>query len=204
VRKVLILGAGSFALEAADVAKDLGWQVAGYVVDVKAPKTLRGKPVHDANGELPSLPCVCGIVSPERIGLVRNLAGRGFKFLTSIHPDASVSFASLWGLEGTGSLVNRGAVVSRDSFFGCCVVVNRNASVGHDCTLGECCTVGPGANLAGGVIVGEGAVVGMGANVREGVQIGTGAVVGMGAVVLQDVPDGETWWGVPARKANHD
>jgi acetyltransferase-like isoleucine patch superfamily enzyme len=36
--------------------------------------------------------------------------------------------------------------------------------------------------------------------VREKLSIGAGAVVGMGSVVLQDVPAGEVWAGVPARR----
>jgi serine acetyltransferase len=36
--------------------------------------------------------------------------------------------------------------------------------------------------------------------VKENVVIGAGAVIGMGSVVLSDVPDGQTWVGVPARK----
>jgi serine acetyltransferase len=36
--------------------------------------------------------------------------------------------------------------------------------------------------------------------VRENLTIGAGAVIGMGSVVLADVPDGQTWAGVPARK----
>jgi acetyltransferase EpsM len=49
------------------------------------------------------------------------------------------------------------------------------------------------------VRVGSCAFVGIGAQVIQCLAVGEGAVVGAGAVVLQDVPDGATVVGVPAR-----
>ncbi len=49
------------------------------------------------------------------------------------------------------------------------------------------------------VRVGSGATIGSGAIVMGGVVIGSRAVVGAGAVVTQDVAEGETVTGVPAR-----
>jgi acetyltransferase-like isoleucine patch superfamily enzyme len=43
-------------------------------------------------------------------------------------------------------------------------------------------------------------MVGAGAVVLPGVTIGEGATVGAGAVVTDDVPAGQVWLGVPARK----
>ena len=47
--------------------------------------------------------------------------------------------------------------------------------------------------------VGEGAVVWIGANVLPCLSIGAHAVVGGGALVREDVPEGATVVGVPAR-----
>lgn len=44
------------------------------------------------------------------------------------------------------------------------------------------------------------AVLFAGAIVTPGVTVGTGAVIASGAVVLEDVPAGEIWGGVPARR----
>jgi acetyltransferase EpsM len=99
-----------------------------------------------------------------------------------------------------GCVINRLVAVGGGAQVGFCSILNRGATVGHDCTLGAFVTVGPGANLAGGVEVGDHATVGMGANVLEGRKVGRWATVGAGAVVTKDVPDGETWLGVPARK----
>ena len=40
----------------------------------------------------------------------------------------------------------------------------------------------------------------MGAKIKNKVKIGKGVTVGAGAVVLKDIPDFETWVGVPAKK----
>src|SRR3990167_4160593 len=52
-------------------------------------------------------------------------------------------------------------------------------------------------------LVKKGARLGAGVCVRPGVTVGENALVGMGAVVTHDVPDGETWVGVPAKKIEH-
>ena len=48
-------------------------------------------------------------------------------------------------------------------------------------------------------VVKQGASIGSNATILPGVQIGEGALVGAGTVVTQDVPDGVTVCGVPAR-----
>jgi acetyltransferase-like isoleucine patch superfamily enzyme len=47
----------------------------------------------------------------------------------------------------------------------------------------------------------RGVSIGAGAVILPGVTIGAGAMIGAGAVVTKDVPEGETWVGNPARKA---
>lgn len=49
-------------------------------------------------------------------------------------------------------------------------------------------------------VIGEGAFLGVNAVVMPGVRVGARAVVGAGAVVTKDVPDGQVWAGVPARR----
>lgn len=46
----------------------------------------------------------------------------------------------------------------------------------------------------------EGAFVGSGATILPGVHIGAFSIVGAGAVVTRDIPAGQVWMGVPARK----
>jgi UDP-2-acetamido-3-amino-2,3-dideoxy-glucuronate N-acetyltransferase len=47
--------------------------------------------------------------------------------------------------------------------------------------------------------VGRGASIGANATILCGVTIGRDAMIGAGSVVTKDVPEGELWWGNPAR-----
>ena len=66
--------------------------------------------------------------------------------------------------------------------------------------VGDFVIRGAGARIGGSVTVGRGAYIGSGASIRESTVIGPGALIGMGSVVVDDVPPGETWAGVPARR----
>jgi len=49
-------------------------------------------------------------------------------------------------------------------------------------------------------VVGAGAKIGASVTILCGINIGENAVIGAGSVVTKDIPPGETWAGVPAKK----
>jgi sugar O-acyltransferase (sialic acid O-acetyltransferase NeuD family) len=100
---------------------------------------------------------------------------------------------------GRGSILLGNTSITAAASIGEHVVVMPGVTITHDDVVESFATLASGVSLGGGVRVGRGAYLGMNASVLPGVTIGRGAVVGMGAVVLGDVPDGETWAGVPAR-----
>lgn len=100
---------------------------------------------------------------------------------------------------GVGSILLDCTVVTADARVGCHVVVMPNCTITHDDVLDDFSTLAAGVALGGGVHVGEAAYIGMNASVRQGLMVGAGATVGMGAAVLADVPQDQTWAGVPAR-----
>ena len=76
--------------------------------------------------------------------------------------------------------------------------------VGHACTIGDYVTFSPRVTLEGYADIGDFAQMGAYAVVAKGtpdrpIRIGTGATIGMGAVITEDVPDGATVVGHPAR-----
>ena len=138
-------------------------------------------------------------IRDRRRGIVRRLADAG------VREDRYEIFAARSARIGASSMICAGSilldavVVTADATLGRHVVVMPNSTITHDDVLADFATLAAGVSLGGGVRIGEAAYVGMNAAVRQGVAIGADAVVGMGAAVLEDVPEGETWAGVPAR-----
>jgi len=189
-RPLLILGAGSFAVEALEAAELSGRCVRGFLVssaEYRVAPTLEGLPVF-VPADLPYSPddvaCVAGIVSNRRRGLVEEVAARGFTFAVLKHPAAIVSPRAAFE---PGALIGAGAIVGAHARVGGHVIVNRGANIAHDVELGAFATVGPNAVIAGAVIVGARAWIGVGAVVRDHLAIGEGAVVGAGALVVKSV-----------------
>ena len=88
----------------------------------------------------------------------------------------------------------------RSTIIGEGTLIMSGAHVGHDAHIGEGCDIAPNAVIGGLVTIGDRVKIGMGAVVNPHVTIGSGARIGSGAVVNRDVPAGETWVGVPARR----
>ncbi|GAA1978724.1 acetyltransferase [Microbacterium pumilum] len=97
-----------------------------------------------------------------------------------------------------GSIVMDGVVITADAKIGRHVVIMPNCTITHDNVLGDFATLAAGVSLGGSVHIRESAYIGMNVSVRQGLTIGAEATIGMGAVVLEDVPDEQTWVGIPA------
>lgn len=143
---------------------------------------------------------VCVGPSAGRRNVVRRLGGLGVsadRYATYVARSARIGSTSE---VGAGSILLDGVVVTADAAIGRHVVVMPNCTITHDDVLEDFGTLAAGVALGGTVRIREGAYVGMNASVRQGLTVGAGATVGMGAVVLADVPDAQTWAGVPARQ----
>jgi acetyltransferase EpsM len=201
--KLLILGAGTFAVEVLEMVESRGdLEAAGFLTNLERPAPDArhcGLPVYSADAP-PFGPDECvlvsGIVSTKRRAFIEEMVARGYRFVSAVHRGAIVSpRASI----GAGCAIGAGVVIGAHTRLGDHIVVNRGALVGHDNTIGAFTTIGPGANLAGALALGDGCYVGVGAVIRDHLTIGSGAVVGAGAVVVSDVPSGVVVTGVPAR-----
>jgi sugar O-acyltransferase (sialic acid O-acetyltransferase NeuD family) len=207
-RPLLLVGGGGLAREVLATVRLLPdeWKTIGALDDdpSKHGADLDGVPVLGGSelvGELTDaavIACVANAHRPAgRLGIVRRLNLPDDRWATVVHPTASVPQGSSLG---PGTLLLAGVVITTPLRIGAHVVAMPNVLITHDDKIGDGVTFAGRASVGGGVTVEECAYIGQGASVREMICIGTGAVVGMGSVVLQDVPAGEVWAGVPAKR----
>ncbi|HEX4692763.1 MAG TPA: NeuD/PglB/VioB family sugar acetyltransferase [Solirubrobacteraceae bacterium] len=211
LKPLLIIGSGGFARETLELVRAINrasasWRLLGVLDD--DPRT-HGRQVHgvDVIGssaavhDHPDALVAACVASPEdplrRVALIERLALPPERYATLVHPAAVVPESATIG---PGSVLHAGTVLTADVALGGHVAVMPAVVLTHDDVVEEGVTFGAGARVAGNVTIERGAYVGSGALVREGLRIGRGAVIGMGAVLTRDVPAGEVWAGVPARR----
>jgi len=136
-----------------------------------------------------------------RAGVFKKLERNNIACPSAVHPKASVSPTAVIG---AGTIVMAGAVINAMAKIGKAVICNSASVIEHECTIGDFVHVAPGAVLTGNVTVGNNTVIGANAIVKPGITIGINVTVGAGAVVLNDVPDGVTIFGNPARIKQHE
>lgn len=205
--RVIIVGAGGHAQVVADILfqmKNAGEPLnpVGYVDDDPdlADAELLGLPVIGRTADLHTVPHDAIIVAvgdnQTRKGLFANLDTRGEQFVVACHPSAVIAPDVP---VGAGAMICANVVVNPGSAIGSGAILNTACTVNHHNEIGDHVHLAPGAHLGGDVNVGEGTLIGIGATVMPRRRIGNWCTVGAGAVVHEDLPDGVTAVGVPAR-----
>jgi sugar O-acyltransferase (sialic acid O-acetyltransferase NeuD family) len=198
---LVVVGASGHGRELLDVAEACGLDVAGFVDEGSPDLALLHRRSVALLGGLDRLERTHTVVlgigdGGARQRMATRLDGTVTWHQPLVHPAATIgSDVELAG----GCVLAAGARLTTHIVAGRHCYVGPNATIGHDAVLGDCVTVLPGATVSGTVTLGAGSSVGTGANVLQGVLVGAAAVVGAGAVVVDDVPDGVTVVGVPAR-----
>ncbi len=142
---------------------------------------------------------VCVGSGKTRETLVERLTAMGLhesRYATAIDPSVYLPDGCQ---VGRGSILLQNVTLTTSVTLGSHVVAMPSVTFTHDDTVADFSTFASGVSLGGGVRVGRAAYLGMNSSVRERTSIGAYSTVGMGAAVLSNVPEGQTWVGVPAQ-----
>lgn len=203
-QQLIIIGAGGHGRVCAEIAVRCGYAVTGFCDSARSVgDMINGAPVIATGDE------ALFEEWPENTHLFVALGGnfrrtevgtaaqsRGITLATLIDPLAVVSATAEIGV---GSVLMANVVVNANTRVGAHCILNTACTIDHDGDLAAGVQIGPGVHAAGDVGFGENALIGVGASLIPGVRVGRKAVVGAGAAVTQNVPDGVTVVGIPAR-----
>ena len=201
---VLITGSG-LAREVLTMVRASGqYDVVGLLDDDQemAGVTVDGAPVLGTIDDAPkfthALFLVCVASGKSREAVVERLAAMGLRdarYATAIDPTVECPEGCRIG---RGSILLKNVTLTASVTLGAHVVAMPSVTFTHDDDVADFATFAAGVSLGGGVRIGRAAYLGLNCSVRERTSVGSYATVGMGAAVLSNVPDGETWVGVPA------
>ena len=203
---IILIGGGRFVWEIIPLLRESGRDAVGILDDryQELPSSVGGVAVRgpmsaiDDFGDCEIVVAVAA--SASRSQVARSLIAGGIdgsRFASVIDPSVRNPAACEIG---AGSILFGGVNITADVVLGRHVVAMPGVTITHGCRIDNFVTFASGVSLGGGVVIGTAAYIGMNASVRQGVTVGAGATIGMGAAVLADVPAGETWAGVPARR----
>jgi sugar O-acyltransferase (sialic acid O-acetyltransferase NeuD family) len=132
-----------------------------------------------------------------RAALIDFFTSHGLNQLAVVDPSSNVSATALIGLS---TYVGRNVCVNAMAHIGRGVILNTSCVVEHGCRVADYAHVAPSAVMCGDVHLGVLSFLGANSVVRQTRRIGDRVVIGAGSVVLRDIPDGEVWFGNPARR----
>lgn len=99
---------------------------------------------------------------------------------------------------GANTCIDRGAL--SDTVIGDHTKINNLCHIAHNNQIGKNVVITGCVNISGSNIIEDNVWIAPNSSIKGFVRLGKGCIVGMGSVVTKNIPEGETWIGVPARK----
>lgn len=208
-KDLVIIGGGGLGREIAAMVDHYlteEYNLLGFVDDGKLPHdTINGIYVLgniEWLREQKNVAIAVAIGNPQtKYSILEKLNEATFTYPNLIHPLAQIHAPHFLKM-GQGNIITAGNIITVNVNLGSFNLLNLSSTIGHDAIIGSYCSIMPGVNISGGAILNDKVYVGTGAKLIKATTLGDGCTIGAGAVINTDIPAGETWAGVPAKKIN--
>jgi sugar O-acyltransferase (sialic acid O-acetyltransferase NeuD family) len=203
-KSIVILGSGAQGKITADLCRDMGINLLGYLDDTKEIGTVinnlqvLGKfPLAWEGGLGNGVSYTVALGDPfMRTLLFDKILRSGGKAATIIHPK---SFIAPSASIGEGTLISPFCCIWAGARIGRFCLLEVGCHVGVENDLGEGVFLGPSCLLNAACTIGDKSFLGTGTVVIPRKNIGAGVVIGAGSTVIADIPPNKIAVGVPAR-----
>ncbi len=201
MEKMILIGAGGYAKSVIDSVDIYNYEIEGFIDEFSTSTAHLGYPIlaHSLDELVDNRKYVyfIAIGNNERRKIwYDRLKERKLRLINVVDRSAIVSSQATLG---TGCFIGKFAVVNSKSIIGDDCIINTRALVEHGCTVASHVNLSTSSVINGDVVVGEGSFVGSCSVTIGQITIGSWSTVGAGAVVINNVGDGVTVAGVPAK-----
>ncbi len=209
LRKIAVIGAGGFGLEAAMLIEQINldslqWDMIGYFDDYKnIDDYINGYPligkIFDINTWEEPLCVVAAIANPElKKQIIQSISNKNISYPKLIHPTVITGNEKYVSI-GEGCIICANNIIKTNISIGRHVIIGLGCMIGHESSIGNFSSLMPYCNISGGVVIHECTYWGTGSKIINDKKVGENAIICAGAVVVRDVPSGVTAVGVPAK-----
>lgn len=135
----------------------------------------------------------CCSIGPEGFNHFRDGKGMSVSFphLGNVIIEDEVEIGSNTCIDRGGlgtTLIRKGAIIGNLVY------------IAHNATIGRNAWIIANTIISGSTVIGDDTYIGPSTCVRDYVRVGAGAMIGMSSLVNKDIPDKQTWAGIPARE----
>jgi sugar O-acyltransferase (sialic acid O-acetyltransferase NeuD family) len=209
MKDLLIIGAGNFGREVAQLIRDINqdklqWNLLGYIDETpeKHDVVFNNTPVLGGVEWLEKnignkICAICAIGNPkDKFNLLKKISNCNMEFPNLIHPNVATNdYIQI----GYGNIICWGSFLSVNIKIGNHVSINPGCGIGHDTVIKDYTTLYWDVTLSGNVTIHEGCEIGSKSAVIQQRSVGGWSIIGAGAVVVKDIPENCTAVGVPAK-----